>query len=180
MPKSNPDSSRPIDPTEIALRAEVTQLRRDLDTLRASLAEEVRTRRLVVEESDGFERLTAGAEGDGGSLVLHVRPLPVDDDRSIEPTSVRLYADEETYSAGVLLLGPADEGERGAGGGQWDVSRGAYPADHARTSFFGDQGSDLKARVAQLEADNAQLRRFFVVFGETLRSADEGKMAAAS
>lgn len=96
------------------LEAENHRLRAEVDALRAGFATEVRTRRLVVETPDGFERITADSDNNGGALVLHVRPRP--NESHVEPTSVRLYADEECYSAGVHLTGPGDSG------GMWDVS----------------------------------------------------------
>lgn len=64
------------------LQQQVASLRNDLAALRASLATEVRTRRLVVEEEDGFERIVAEGRGTHGKVEVHARP--VDEARAFE------------------------------------------------------------------------------------------------
>lgn len=62
--------------TEVELSrlcGEVALLRQELADLRKSIAQEVRTRRLVVVEADGFERIDASADGKSGSIVVQAR-----------------------------------------------------------------------------------------------------------
>lgn len=84
----------PDDPREVladrvrALEGEVRRLRDAFDTHRASQADEVRTRRLLVVDRDGFERVVA--EGGEAQAVLSVRA------RTHAPgsTKVELFADD--------------------------------------------------------------------------------------
>lgn len=64
------------------LEEDNARLRNDLSAMRASLAAEVRTRRLVVEEEDGFERIVAEGRGTHGKIQVHARP--VDQSRTAE------------------------------------------------------------------------------------------------
>jgi hypothetical protein len=69
---------------ELQLRMELCEAR--LRSLAASLLEEVRTRRLVVTEEDGFERIVLAGRGDGGEVAVRTR------DAGPGPTSVALSA----------------------------------------------------------------------------------------
>lgn len=57
------------------LEEDNARLRDDVAALRASLATEVRTRRLVVEEEDGFERIVAAGGAFFGAVTVHARPV---------------------------------------------------------------------------------------------------------
>lgn len=60
----------------LGLTREVRSLREELAELRRSLADEVRTRRLVVEEGDGFERCILAPAEDHATLLLRARSEP--------------------------------------------------------------------------------------------------------
>jgi hypothetical protein len=119
---SRPDHSREgggLDQRVDALEAEATRLRDALDCLRASLAVEVRTRRLVVVDESGFERLVAEGAGNHGFLVLRGQAV------GQGSTSVQLFADDpldgEGVHVGVAL------GERGDIVAVLEVSDGREP-----------------------------------------------------
>ncbi|HET9442637.1 MAG TPA: hypothetical protein VFO65_04895 [Acidimicrobiales bacterium] len=86
------------------LEAENRALRRELTELRCQLAGEVRTRRIVVETAEGFERIVGEAEGPDAGLTVHAPPRC---GRSGE-SYVRLHADcsvagEAAERAGIDL-----------------------------------------------------------------------------
>jgi len=68
------------------LRAEVDDLRSELQALRAVQTEEVVTRRLVVAGADGFARVRITAEADHGHVVVRARTADG------EPTQADLFA----------------------------------------------------------------------------------------
>lgn len=117
MPKNSPAPSRAKDGIEDRLRrieAENRDLRDALDALRAGLSGEVRTRRLVVEEEDGFERVVAEGHGTHGTVEVYARP--VDRERATEgaaegeTASVALLGNDESIppSASVYFLAGGD------------------------------------------------------------------------
>jgi hypothetical protein len=102
-----------------ALETEAARLRDALDCLTASLAVEVRTRRLVVVDQSGFERLVAEGRDNHGFLVLRGQSA------AQRSTSVQLFADDpldgEGAHVGVAL------GERGDIVAVLEVSDGREP-----------------------------------------------------
>lgn len=69
-----------------AIAGAIIELRTELAELRSELAREVRTRKLVVVEDDGRERIVLIAGGDHGTCTVAVL------DSSDEPTQVELFA----------------------------------------------------------------------------------------
>lgn len=59
-----------------ALEAEIAEMRRELEALRQQLASEVRTRRLVVVDESGFERIVGETGDDWGQVSVYGRPDP--------------------------------------------------------------------------------------------------------
>lgn len=75
--------------TELAeLRGEIDALRRQMAALVEQVSTEVRTRRLVVVEEDGFERIVAEANGDSGEVKVQSRTATED------TTNVSMFAGE--------------------------------------------------------------------------------------
>jgi hypothetical protein len=81
------------------LAQEVLALRSELASLREQLATEVRTRRLVVVDATGFERIVGETLPDSASFEVLCR-----DDQE---TAARMYASDESVGAeaGVALSG---------------------------------------------------------------------------
>ena len=73
------------------LEAENRELRRELAGLRSELGREVRTKRLVVETAEGFERIVAEAEGVDAGLTVNAPPRC----GRGGPSFVRLFADRD-------------------------------------------------------------------------------------
>lgn len=55
------------------LAGEIDRLRTELAALRIELTSEVRTRRVVIVEGDGFERVVLGARGEFGHVTVNGR-----------------------------------------------------------------------------------------------------------
>lgn len=152
------------------LEAENRELRDDLNVLRASLATEVRTRRLVVEEEDGFERIVAEGHGTRGTVEVLARP--VDRERASEgavegeAASVTLLGCDESIppKASVYFLAGGDVRGSLDVWGTW-LAPDAVEAPHCSLTF--DRAGELPSdeRVARLEKDNAQLRRVLRLVG---------------
>lgn len=105
----------PADGDQVAeLERTVRELRADLEHLRRELASEVRTRRVVVVEPDGFERVVVGGVDllpRNAGVHVYARPQgrPADDDNR---SHVCLWACEDEAwvgqeSVGLSLWGPA-------------------------------------------------------------------------
>lgn len=86
------------DTTEVRLAV----LEEELLTLRRSLVEEVRTRRLVVVTEDGFERVVAESAEESGGVRVYCRGGEEGHDAR---TYVELFAEQEPLSAGLHLTG---------------------------------------------------------------------------
>ena len=86
---SDPRTPLPAPGSDPVLRA-VHELRAEIDALRAALAEEVTTRRLVVADPDGFARVRITAAGDHGHVVVRTRPTGGAGDGA--PTQADLFA----------------------------------------------------------------------------------------
>lgn len=107
------------------LEAENRELRSQIEDLRAEIATEVRTRRLVVEGADGFERIVGEADGPEPGLTVHAPPAAGRTGASF----VRLFADRDDLSdaweqAGVYLSA-GGYGIASLGFADWDGS-GVY------------------------------------------------------
>lgn len=85
----------------LELRNEVRDLREQLTDLQVQLTTEVRTRRLVVEEGDGFARVVIDARDFFGGVEVRARSHPE------QPTSSGLFAldpiDAEPAQVGAFL-----------------------------------------------------------------------------
>ena len=80
---------------------ELASLRRELGELKAGLAEQVTTRRLVVVDGDGVQRVVVRAEKTTGSVLVRV------DSVVGETTGVELYAVEPVDDSGTAEAGAA-------------------------------------------------------------------------
>jgi hypothetical protein len=99
---NQPPSDRTLTPVALGeLRDELRLLREELAGLRSDVAAEVRTRRLVVVDSQGFERLVAEGGDDHGFLAVRGRA------GERRCTAVELYVndpvDGDGTHAGVAL-----------------------------------------------------------------------------
>jgi hypothetical protein len=103
---SGASTPRDLDDRLAAVESEVRDVRTGLDDLRRALDHEVRTRRLVVVDRGGFERLVADGGGDDASVTLRARGS------GSGSTAVQLFAndpvDGDEARVGVAL---ADGGE---------------------------------------------------------------------
>ena len=153
MTKDSPARSRAKDPTEdrlARLEEENRQLRRDLDDLRAGLCAEVRTKRLVVETADGFERVVAQSDPAYGGIEVHARPAP-----GRGATYAALYGSDENMApaASVFLLGD------GNGCGSFDVA-GAWGDREARCSLSIDGPAGAAVVIDSEGFKNAPMRLY--------------------
>lgn len=132
------------------LRDEVAQLRQKVAELVEQMATEVRTRRLVVVEEDGFERIVAGASGAHGELAVHTRTA----DGLSHGSNVSLYVqdmtDHEGESVEVALW------HRGNSAGEFLVHRNPDAGEAtvelhvARPEGVGDTGMVLNSNGVQM------------------------------
>lgn len=93
-PNPSPEPVRRGDARLADLAASVDALRADLDDLRASLATEIRTQRVVLTADDGFERLVASATDRSAGMSLYCR---TDDD---DPTCMDIFANDPVDATG--------------------------------------------------------------------------------
>ncbi len=96
MSDSNPpaEPSRAQDPRLDNLTAAVESLRVEIAVLRRGLGREIRARRIVVVDDDGFERVVIAAEPGFGYVTVHARAQP---ERS---TTAELFANDRTNGSG--------------------------------------------------------------------------------
>lgn len=116
------DSTRPgSSPPQLRdLHQLVTQLAGEVADLRAELASEVRTHRLVVVEDDGHERVVIASRGHYGHLMVRGRSP---EGRS---TAVELFANDPSDGDGANVgLALTDDGDVVA---LFDVTQGGTPA----------------------------------------------------
>jgi hypothetical protein len=105
------EATRPRSPGESrsASLDEVAELSRRVEALEAELRamhSEVRTRRLVVVEEDGFERIIAAGRGDVGDIAVYGRPW------ATGRTCIGLSALDPMDGDGVhVALSMVDEGD---------------------------------------------------------------------
>ena len=160
MPKTSHMPARGEDPSEdrlARLEEENRTLRSDLDALRASLSAEVRTRRLVVEEEDGFERVVAEGHGEHGTLTVYARP--VDRERAAEGAvegdgaEVVLIGNDESIapSASVYVRATPD------GFGSLGIA-GRWSAERAKTGPRSSIHLDSPLGQAGIEIDSDGLK----------------------
>jgi hypothetical protein len=99
---------------------QLDELRAELSRLRASLEIEIRTRRIVVREDDGFERVVIGAHGRWGGVAVHGRA------HRPGSTSAELFANDPVDGDGANVgLSLADAGNVVA---TFEVLQGRRPA----------------------------------------------------
>lgn len=79
------------------LMAAVETVRAELRELRDSLADEVRTRKVILAESDGFERLVAAARDGFAHVTLHGRTVDG------QATCVELFANDPINGTGTHI-----------------------------------------------------------------------------
>jgi hypothetical protein len=80
---------------------ELASLRRELGELRAGLAEQITTRRVVVADENGVQRVMIRADQTTGSVLVRV------DAAAGETTGVELYAVERVDDGGTAEAGVA-------------------------------------------------------------------------
>lgn len=156
------------DPTELnqvvaELVAEVARLVEDLAEMRAAQATEVRTRRLVVVDEDGFERVELSTLTTSGSVTVHGNPgggdgderyvrLLVEDHAGVGPTAIAgLYVvtrGEESLSVDVV-----DDAQGAA----------AWPRVNLAVVEHSDDGIVTTAAAAELSPSTLRLSGGVVV-----------------
>lgn len=144
------------------LVTEVARLVEDLAEMRAAQATEVRTRRLVVVDQDGFERVELSTLPTSGSVTVHGNPGgEVGDERY-----VRLLVEEGAHAGPTAQLGlyVVTRGESAVDVEVMDDATGAaLPMVHLTAIEVGDEGEPRLAAEAYLSEEALHLANDFVV-----------------